>query len=338
MKSPLWLRALTRLPQVSAEDWQRLGPVSRWLVSVRAAVLVLTLVPALLAGFLAWRDGYAVNPWVWLLLTAGLVLAHAANNLANDFTDWFRGVDRGDYLRTRYAPHPLAEGLVSTGRHLKQFLATLGLAALAGLALFWLSGGSWGILLLMAAGSFFLLAYTWPLKAIGLGEISVLVVWGPLMLGGGYFTLTGHWSWQAVWLGLPTTLGATAVIFGKHLDKAAADAEKGLLTLPVLIGSRASRVLLLGLLAGPFALAAVLWANGSLGWSAALVLLALPEAWKVLPRLAGRRPAERPDWLPLGQGGWPLYYAPLAFALQRVLSLAWLGVLLLDLWFRRGPG
>jgi 1,4-dihydroxy-2-naphthoate octaprenyltransferase len=44
--------------------------------------------------------------------------------------------------------------------------------------------------------AFFVLFYTWPLKYIGLGEIAVLIVWGPLMIGGGYFV------WSAVLTGL----------------------------------------------------------------------------------------------------------------------------------------
>ena len=43
---------------------------------------------------------------------------------------------------------------------------------------------------LAVAGSFFLLFYTWPLKYYGLGEISVFIVWGLLMIGGAYFTIT----------------------------------------------------------------------------------------------------------------------------------------------------
>ena len=49
-----------------------------------------------------------------------------------------------------------------------------------------------------------MLFYTWPLKYIGLGEIAVLLVWGPLMIGGGYFVITGVWDWNVVLAGLPT--------------------------------------------------------------------------------------------------------------------------------------
>src|SRR5258707_11652147 len=37
----------------------------------------------------------------------GLVLAHAANNMINDFFDTAGGVDTAEYTRALYAPHPL---------------------------------------------------------------------------------------------------------------------------------------------------------------------------------------------------------------------------------------
>ena len=64
-----------------------------------------------------------------------------------------------------------------------------------------------------------MLFYTWPLKYIGLGELAVIIVWGPLMIGGGYYVITGQWSWKVVLASLPYALGPTTVIFGKHIDK-----------------------------------------------------------------------------------------------------------------------
>jgi 1,4-dihydroxy-2-naphthoate octaprenyltransferase len=47
-------------------------------------------------------------------------------------------------------------------------------------------------LLLLGAGALFVLFYTWPLKYIGMGELAVLAVWGPLMAGGGFYITTGE--------------------------------------------------------------------------------------------------------------------------------------------------
>ena len=64
----------------------------------------------------------------------------------------------------------------------------------------------------------------------------MLVVWGPLMIGGGYFVMAQQWSWNVVLASLPYVLGVTTVIFGKHIDKLREDKAKGIHTLPVILG------------------------------------------------------------------------------------------------------
>ena len=43
----------------------------------------------------------------------GLVLAHAANNMINDYFDSTGGVDTAGYVRALYAPHPILSGWVT---------------------------------------------------------------------------------------------------------------------------------------------------------------------------------------------------------------------------------
>ena len=93
----------------------------------------------------------------------------------------------------------------------------------------------------MLAGAFFVLFYTWPLKYYGLGEPAVLLVWGPLMLGGTYYVVAGQWSWPVIWFSLLYALGPTSVLFGKHIDKIDLDEEKRVHTLPVLLGEARAR-------------------------------------------------------------------------------------------------
>ncbi len=60
-----------------------LDVISRWLISTRAAVLLMTFISATIAGLLAARSGQ-FNLLYWVLLVVGLVFAHATNNLLND--------------------------------------------------------------------------------------------------------------------------------------------------------------------------------------------------------------------------------------------------------------
>ena len=320
MNFALWIKALKVIPSVSKEEWGRLDLVSRWLVSSRAAVLVMTVISAVLAGLFALRAGeFRIVPWVFL--TLGLVLAHATNNLFNDYTDYVRGVDKENYFRTLYGPQLVAQGLMSTRRLLLFVAVTAALVVPCAVLVFVIDGWDPMILALMVVGLAFVLFYTWPLKYIALGEISVLLVWGPLMIGGGYYVLARHWDWNVLWASAPYALIVTTVIFGKHIDKMILDAEKKIWTLPVLIGERAARAAVLAMLLLPFALVAAGISVRYFSPAMALVALAVPALVRTFPRFLEPKPKVRPEWFPDGQGGWPLYFAPIAFVYTRSFGL-----------------
>ena len=46
MNFAMWSKALKVIPHVSREEWNHLDLVSKWLISTRAAVLVMTLISA----------------------------------------------------------------------------------------------------------------------------------------------------------------------------------------------------------------------------------------------------------------------------------------------------
>jgi 1,4-dihydroxy-2-naphthoate polyprenyltransferase len=177
MNFAMWAKALRVIPRISKEEWEKLDIISRWLISTRAAVLIMTFISAAIAGLLAARAGQ-FDLLRWVLLAVGLIFAHATNNLINDLTDYTKGVDKDNYFRTQYGPQPVQQGLM-TVRQLLMYAGVTGLIALAAGIPLVISGGTLALVLLLA-GVFFVLFYTFPLKYIGLGEIAVIIVWGPL--------------------------------------------------------------------------------------------------------------------------------------------------------------
>ncbi|HNN12386.1 MAG TPA: prenyltransferase, partial [Anaerolineales bacterium] len=134
MNFAMWKKALQVIPEVSKDEWDRLDIISRWLISTRAAVLIMTFISAALAGLFAWRDGsFSFLPWFALVF--GLIMAHASNNIFNDFTDYVRGVDKDNYYRNIYGAQPIASGLMTKRQHLTYFAVTGLLALVAGLYL-----------------------------------------------------------------------------------------------------------------------------------------------------------------------------------------------------------
>jgi 1,4-dihydroxy-2-naphthoate octaprenyltransferase len=308
----MWVQALRVIPRISRDEWDQLDVVSRWLIAARGAVLVITFISAGIAGLIAFRDGLG-DPVLWTLTTVALLLAHATNNLVNDWTDHRKGVDRDNYFRTQYGPHPIESGLMTARGLLTYAAVSGGLALIIGAYLVAMRGPL--ALALLAAGAFFVLFYTYPLKYIGLGELAVLLVWGPLMIGGTYFVTTGVWDWNVALAGLPYALGATGVIFGKHVDKYVEDKAKKISTLPVIIGERAARAVMTAMLIGQYVFVAYLVIVGFFTPLMLVVLLALPKALPALRVLRAQRPATRPADYP--ERVWPGWFVAHAFLHNR---------------------
>jgi len=324
MNVTMWRKALQIIPHVSKEEWQKLDVVSKWLISTRAAVLIMTFLSGAFAGIFAFRDGM-FDPLKWLLVTVGLIFSHATNNLMNDYTDFSRGVDQDNYYRAQYGPQPLVHGLMSKRQH-RKYAAVTGLVALV-IGFILVAMTNWWTLLLLAAGAFFVLFYTWPLKYIALGELAVLLVWGPLMIGGGYYVITGVWSWTVVLASLPYALGVTGVIFGKHIDKYEMDKERHIHTLPVVMGEKPARFTLLGMLILQYILALVLVISGYYTLAMAAVVLAIPTFRRIWPMFKAPKPAEKPADYP---DVWPNYFVAAAFIHNRSFGIWFMLALIVD--------
>ncbi len=296
--------ALLQVPVLTQDAWRELPLPLRWLIASRASVLPLTLGSALYGALLAWPH----IDWLTLaLVLAALLLAHATNNLLNDHVDFTTGLDEGNYFRAQYGTHPLAVGWMSLAEHRGYVLATGITASLLAVVVVWRAGAV--VLWPTLGGAFFLLFYTWPLKRWALGELAVWLVWGPLMVGGVAAAVRGTASVDDL---LPASifgLGALLVIFAKHTDKLEDDRQRGVRTLPTLLGEGASRWAMAVLLAGQ--LLGCLW----IGWYYLVVWLALPWAWRFLVQIRSRRPTRQPEHALAA--AWPLWFTAGAFTYAR---------------------
>jgi 1,4-dihydroxy-2-naphthoate polyprenyltransferase len=284
--------------------------VTRWLVVTRAGVLPMTLTSGLMAVLLA---AIAPVPVDWLNVTlavVGIVLAHLANNLMNDLADTQVGTDTDRYPRALYAPHPILSGLVTK----KQLIAGVLLCQVLDLAIMLtlVARRDWWIVAFALGGLFLSWAYTAPplrLKRIGLGELDVLITWGPLMVGGTYYAGTGTLPWQVIAAATVYALLPTSVLMGKHIDKLPYDGPAGTTTFPVLIGERAARLVTQAMMIGFYAGVVALVIVRALPWPALLIVLALPMLVKAVREFGKPAPQEPPANYPV----WPLWWAPIAF-------------------------
>jgi 1,4-dihydroxy-2-naphthoate octaprenyltransferase len=305
-----WRYALSTVnPPMGGE----LDQVSRWLVITRAGVLPMTLTSGAIAGLLAVRDhDFAVG--FYLLALLGILLAHISNNLINDLFDTDAGLDSADYPRALYAPHPILSGMINREGLVRAAVA-VNVADLVILAIL-VGARGWVVLALGAAGVLLNVAYTAPplrLKKRGLGELDVMVVWGPLMIAGTYYAAVGKLPWQVWVASIPYGLLCTAVLMGKHIDKLPWDQAARVNTLPVILGERRARVVTEALMIGFYVVLVVCVVVGALPWPSLAAFGAAPLLVRALRAL--RRP--RPERPPRGFPVWPLWFAAFSFTHTR---------------------
>src|SRR5574341_1808010 len=300
----LWLRAFVGFYPPRDESARTLDPVAKFLFSARSVILVISAQAAIIAGLLAAADR-RFGPIAFILVVVGFVTAHAISNLSNDYFGYLRGHDTADSPRMRYTMHPIASGVLDA-----RTLATgLGILAAIGAGImvyFWIVRGPLAVAFSLAGLALLYLydAAPKPLKSLGLGELAAFLVWGPLMIGGGYFVITGNLATNAFLVSIPYVLGVMFILVGKHIDQAGFDREHRQQTLPVLLGDRRARILNRTLIVAMYVIIAILIALGRVTVFAAVAALALPRAWRAVVVLS--RP--RPEAPPAGYVGWPLWY------------------------------
>jgi 1,4-dihydroxy-2-naphthoate octaprenyltransferase len=299
-----WVGAFTGFYPAQADEFGHLDPVTRFLYAARSVILVISAQSAVMAGLLAaTHRRFEVLPFV--LVFVGYVVLHAISNLSNDYFGYRRGHDTVDSPRRRYTLHPIASGAV-TPRLLGSGLIVLGVLA-AAIAGYFIALRGWPAVWLAVIGAALLYAYDAApraLKELGLGEVAAFVVWGPLMIGGGYFVITGRWSGEAWAASVPPGLGVMSILVGKHIDQRGFDGDHHQRTLPVLLGERAARGLNQAAVAGMYVASAIAVAVGALTPFVAVILVAAPRALKALGVMAAPAPAQPPT----GYVGWPLWY------------------------------
>jgi 1,4-dihydroxy-2-naphthoate octaprenyltransferase len=300
----LWLGAFAGFYRPGTEEVRGLDAVSKFLYAARSVILVISAQAAIIAGLLALA-ARRFDALAFVLVLAGFVAAHMISNLSNDYFGYRRGHDTPDSPRMRYTVHPLASGVLDS-RTLLTGLAILSAMALSIMAFFIVERG-WTAAAFALAGIALLFLYDAapvPLKSIGLGEPAVFLVWGPLMIGGGYAMIAGQVSQAAFYASVPYGLGVMSILVGKHIDQMDFDSGKKIRTLPVLIGERAARILNAATVALIYAVTATLIASGLLTPFAALIAVAFPRAWRAMKLMSRPRPSKAPE----GYVGWPLWY------------------------------
>ena len=289
-----------------SKDGKKYGQdfVTRMLYSARSVILVISFQAALIGGLLALIYN-SFNLVLFLLVTISFVLLHVESNLLNDYFGYRYGHDTPDSPRRRYTLHPLADNVVTASEMRATIICILATLIVVAGYLTYVRGPV--ILLLAAAGASLLFLYdvsSVSLKSVGLGEIASFIVWGPLMILGGFYVIAGTFSLPVLLASIPYGLGVMSVLLGKHIDQIAFDSGRNIGTLPVRTGESGARFILIGTIVLMYAVTLL---SAALLLIPFTLLLVFANSGRLLKAIGVIR-SERPETPPENYVGWPLWY------------------------------
>jgi 1,4-dihydroxy-2-naphthoate octaprenyltransferase len=231
--------------------------------------------------------------FLYIVTLFGTILLHAATNLLNDYYDVKSGVDTREVSTAQYRPHPLVEGKLDAGQVRGVSLVLFGLSIAIGIYLAATRG--WELLWIGVIGAFGSFTYTAPplkYKYSALGEISVFLMWGPLMVAGAYFVQRQAFSMNAFWISLPFGALVALVLLANNIRDITHDREKGILTLAIVLGRRKGLVLYATLVVVAYLGIILMSLVGPLYLWSLIVLLSIPLAFRLLVQMMKQVPAD----------------------------------------------
>ena len=210
-----------------------------WLLAVRPKTLGAALAPILIGTAMAFAEGKG-HAGAALVALLGALLIQIGTNFSNDYFDFIKGADTEERLGPMRATQA---GLVTPQAMLRNFVFVFGLAVLVGIYLVY--RGGWPIVIIgilsIASG----VLYTggpMPLGYLGLGDLFVLIFFGPVAVGGTYYVQSLEISAVVILAGFGPGLLATALLAVNNLRDEPTDKKVGKRTLAVRFGPGFARV------------------------------------------------------------------------------------------------
>ena len=228
--------------------------MKKWIVAFRLRTLPLALASVAMGGFLAVHAG-GFRMEVFLLCCLVTILLQILSNLANDYGDSVHGADHAGRLGPSRS---VQTGAISSRVMLAAVVLFSVLSLFSGLLLLWIAlGGAflqtavWLVIGLTAiAAAITYTAGSKPYGYMGLGDVSVIVFFGPVAVLGTVYMITGSLYWQGLLPSFASGMLAAGVLNLNNIRDIDSDREAGKFSIPVRFGRKVAvhyhRVLLFG--------------------------------------------------------------------------------------------
>ncbi len=213
-------------------------PVKIWLLAARPKTLAAGLTPVLIGTAMA-ASAHAFHLPSAAAAALGALLIQIGTNFANDYFDFVKGTDTEERVGPTRATQA---GLVSPRVMLVATVLVFALSFLPGAYLIY--RGGWPFLAIGIVSVICGVLYTggpWPLGYLGLGDLFVLVFFGPVAVAGTYYVQALALTPDVLIAGFIPGLFSTAILTVNNLRDADTDVRTGKKTLAVRFGKTFAR-------------------------------------------------------------------------------------------------
>jgi 1,4-dihydroxy-2-naphthoate octaprenyltransferase len=213
-----------------------------------------------------------------ILAFVGALFSHIAVNVLNDYFDFRSGLD----LRTRPTPFSGGSGILPRGLMSPKGVLGMGIVSLlivTAIGLYFLTVRGWGLLPLGLLGLLVIVLYSpFVTKTPVLCLLAPGLGFGPLMVMGTHFVLTGRYDWVAFSASLVPGFLVSNLLLINQFPDVEADRSVNRRHLPIVIGRQASSYVYALLALSAFCLVVAASILGLFPTGAFLTFLPLPLA------------------------------------------------------------
>lgn len=204
-----------------------------WLTAIRPKTLYAAVAPVFMGTMMAFSDGVH-NFTIASLALAGALSIQILTNLINDYWDFKKGADTKDRIGP---PRVMASGLVTPGQIKTAIAITILIAVAVSAYLIYKGGAPIAVIAAISiVAAFLYTAGPAPLGYLGLGEIFVIIFFGPVAVAGTYYVQSLEVNPAVIWAGVAPGFLSAAVLAVNNIRDIATDKIANKRTLVVRFG------------------------------------------------------------------------------------------------------
>ncbi|CAH2320562.1 ubiA prenyltransferase domain-containing 1 [Pelobates cultripes] len=254
-------------------SWKR--KCAAYVLALRPWSFSASLIPVALGSALAYRSEGSLDFLLLLVCAVAVLSVHGAGNLVNTYYDFSKGIDH-----KKSDDRTLVDRILEPQDVVRFGVCLYTLGCLCAACLFFLSKLKLEHLALIYFGglsSSFLYTGGIGFKYVALGDLVILITFGPLAVMFAHAVQVGYLAVTPLLYAIPLALSTEAILHSNNTRDMESDRQAGIVTLAILIGPTLSYILYNLLVFLPYLVFCILATRYTI--SMALPLLTVPLAF-----------------------------------------------------------